>query len=377
MAELQIEVGQEVPVLLQIEDGATDQYPQAEIRDNGGNLITTLSLSHEANGCYTPLSPYTMPDEDFIKITYIVYSDSGHTTESDIYLRGIDVFHKIDSDDYKADVSALALEATAQDILADTDELQTNQGNWLTATGFATQNPPSQNLDDYKADVSGLAIEANVEGHVTDALNAYNPPTRAEATDDKNEILTEVGGNTTKLDAIQADLDNPDQYKADVSNLDVAVSTRSSHSVADIWSYATRTLTSFGSLVADIWAHVSRTLTAGTRDSEIDAIKAKTDNLKDAWNDPSVSEIDAELTSAHGGGSWMGGGDGTFYYVDGVITIDMIEDDLTVDIIEDELMVDIKETPVDDLTVDIIEDGVISEINEENISTNICEEKSC
>jgi len=49
------------------------------------------------------------------------------------------------------------------DTLADTNELQTNQGNWLTATGFATQNPPSQNLDDYKADVSLLALEATTQ----------------------------------------------------------------------------------------------------------------------------------------------------------------------------------------------------------------------
>ena len=32
----------------------------------------------------------------------------------------------------------------------------------------------------FKADVSALAIEANVEGHVTTALNAYDPPTKAE-----------------------------------------------------------------------------------------------------------------------------------------------------------------------------------------------------
>lgn len=46
-------------------------------------------------------------------------------------------------------------------VLADTNELQTNQGNWLTASGFATENPPSQNLDDYKANVSAVASEAN------------------------------------------------------------------------------------------------------------------------------------------------------------------------------------------------------------------------
>lgn len=59
--------------------------------------------------------------------------------------------------------------------------------------------------------------------------------------------------------------------------IDVAISTRSSHAAADVWSVATRTLTGFGTLIADIWGYVTRRLTAGTKDSEIDAIKAKTD----------------------------------------------------------------------------------------------------
>lgn len=36
-------------------------------------------------------------------------------------------------------------------ILTDTNELQTNQIDWTTASGFATENPPSQSLADYKA----------------------------------------------------------------------------------------------------------------------------------------------------------------------------------------------------------------------------------
>ena len=50
------------------------------------------------------------------------------------------------------------------------------------ATGFATENPPSQNLDDYKA--TGFSVPHEYD---------------------------------TQLANIQADLDNPDQYKADVS----------------------------------------------------------------------------------------------------------------------------------------------------------------
>jgi hypothetical protein len=66
--------------------------------------------------------------------------------------------------------------------------------------------------------------------------------------------------------------------------------------VADIWANSTRTLSSFGALVADVWSSVTRTLTAGTRDSQIDAIKAKTDNLP---SDPaSNTQVNTRLATS-------------------------------------------------------------------------------
>lgn len=58
--------------------------------------------------------------------------------------------------------------------------------------------------------------------------------------------------------------------KAGVERLDAAVTTRSSHSAADVWAVSTRTLSNFGSLVADVaaaaatavWAAGTRTLTS-------------------------------------------------------------------------------------------------------------------
>lgn len=85
-----------VPVLLQLNDGATDLRPQAEIRDNEYNLLTTLDLSHSASGLYVPGAAYTMPDETFICITYIVYTDVPHNNESAIYQRSFDVFLQVD-----------------------------------------------------------------------------------------------------------------------------------------------------------------------------------------------------------------------------------------------------------------------------------------
>jgi len=74
-------------------------------------------------------------------------------------------------------------------ILADTNELQTNQGNWATATGFNTVVP----------DVAGVAATPT---EVATALTNYDGPTRTEATADKDAIITQVNANETKIDAI-------------------------------------------------------------------------------------------------------------------------------------------------------------------------------
>lgn len=166
--------GETVPVVLQLIDGDTGQYPQAVVYDHTGTLLITLDLPHSTIGLYAPASQYFMPDKTFITVTYIVYSDSTHVTESDIYMRDVDVFYQVDPGDYKADVSA-------------------------------------------------LAIEANVEGHASDALSSYDPPTKAELDaaelnirgTDSDDLKT----ISDQIDIAQADLDNPDQYKANLSDV--------------------------------------------------------------------------------------------------------------------------------------------------------------
>jgi len=70
-------------------------------------------------------------------------------------------------------------------ILADTNELQTNQGNWLTATGFATVNPDNAGLSAIKAKTDQLTftkageVDANTKsvnsGTVTGDGSEINP----------------------------------------------------------------------------------------------------------------------------------------------------------------------------------------------------------
>lgn len=49
------------------------------------------------------------------------------------------------------------------------------------------------------------AWDAEVQSEVTDALNAYDPPTRTEATSDKDEILAAIATVDTNVDSILAD----------------------------------------------------------------------------------------------------------------------------------------------------------------------------
>jgi len=120
--------------------------------------------------------------------------------------------------------------ASIEDIVADTNELQTDWADGgrldllidaLLARLSATRAGYLDNLS-----AGAVALEATLTaikgaGWTTETLKAIKDA----------------------IDTAQADLDSPDQYKADLSNLDVAVSTRSSHSAADVWAVATRALT--------------------------------------------------------------------------------------------------------------------------------------
>ncbi len=145
--------------------------------------------------------------------------------------------------DYKADVSGLATSAAlatvgsnVDSILEDTNELQTNQGNWLTATGFSTHSAEDvwsvatrtltdkagftisgtkTTLDDLNDISSGDVLTA-----CGTALDTYDPPTATEMnarTLPSASYATAAALSThdgkldtvdTVVDGIQADLSN-------------------------------------------------------------------------------------------------------------------------------------------------------------------------
>jgi hypothetical protein len=94
---------------------------------------------------------------------------------------------------------AVALEATLTAIKG---------AGWTTETLKAIK----EYVDDIGAAGAGLSAipwnaswDAEVQSECDDALNAYDPPTRAELTTDTSSIITEVNANETKIDAVKVD----------------------------------------------------------------------------------------------------------------------------------------------------------------------------
>ena len=223
---VKLQVGEEIPIVLQIADGVSTLYPRAYIYDNDNNLLGNVNLEHKANGYYAPAngSEEIMPDEFFISIVFVVYTDSGHTTESTIYLRDLDIFYKVVPDDYKAVGFSIPGEydATLSGIQADLDNPDQYKAD---VSGLAQANEYDTVLSGIQSEVAGLNGEA-MRG--TDGAYTGTPPTVGEI---DTELTNNHGsgswlsGTTTsgeyddRLSTIQADLDNTDQYKADVSGL--------------------------------------------------------------------------------------------------------------------------------------------------------------
>ena len=164
--------------------------------------------------------------------------------------------------------------------------------NTLTASALAT--------DAVTEIQTGLATPTNITaGTITTVTNLTNAPTNGDFTatmkasinaeadtalTDYGALKPTVAGRTLDVTATGEaglDFDNtagsagdpwstalPGAYGTGTAgkiigdNVNATISSRSSHSAADVWASGTRTLTSFGTLVADIWANVTRTLTA-------------------------------------------------------------------------------------------------------------------
>lgn len=148
--------------------------------------------------------------------------------------------------DYKANVSGLATSAalaTVDDnvdsILADTNELQTNQGNWLTATGFSTHSAADVWSVTTRAltDKAGFTISGtkttldalndissgDVSTACGTALTSYDPPTATEMA----SAFTEIKGATwsSATDTLEHIRDKQSDIETDTQDLQTQIGT--------------------------------------------------------------------------------------------------------------------------------------------------------
>jgi len=152
------------------------------------------------------------------------------------------------------------------------------------------QDPGTDKIDGSHLDKAITALNdlstSDVKTQADQALADYDPPTRAEATSDKQAILDDhtlmkqktAGSYDRDTDSLEALRDRGDAAWALTASQVWQHTTRTLTSfgtlVSDIWNAGTRTLTSFGSLVSDIWSYATRTLTGGG-----DASQAKQDEI--------------------------------------------------------------------------------------------------
>ena len=148
--------------------------------------------------------------------------------------------------DYKADVSGLATSAAlaivdgnVDSILEDTNELQTNQGNWLTATGFSTHSAEdvwsvaTRALTDKAGfTISGTKTTLDALNDISSgdvltacgtALDTYDPPTAAEMA----SAFTEIKGATwsSATDTLEHIRDKQSDIETDTQDLQTQIGT--------------------------------------------------------------------------------------------------------------------------------------------------------
>lgn len=190
------------------ETALTINAADVKISKNGGAFASkndSNAASHDANGWYAVNLDATDTNTAGILTVYIHVSGA------------LPVWREY-----------VVVPANVYDSLFSTDKLQ------VDVTQVAGNSVSGVN--DFKADVSNLdvAVSTRSSHSAADVADAVWD----EAIADHTTVGT-FGAKNQKV----VPSETIDDYKADVSNLDVAVSTRSSHSAADVWSVGTRSLT--------------------------------------------------------------------------------------------------------------------------------------
>jgi len=193
--------------------------------------------------------------------------------------------------------------ASISAILADTNELQTNQGDWATATGFATVNPDNASITAIKTKTDQLVftvanqVDANAltGGGGDDAATIYNYFTGSNRQDTfKATGFNTVAPDNASVANILADTNELQQNQGDwLTATGFATVNPDNTSIALILADTNELQTN-----QNQWVTATGFNTVAPDNSSITAIKSKTDNF--VFTIP--NQVDANTLTLSGGG---------------------------------------------------------------------------
>ena len=186
-----VEQGEELGLVVQIEDGTSSGlYPRVIVTNDSGSTITGGTIDLTAAGTtgmyYNAGTALTMPNNAFVTATYIIYTDSSHTTESTTYMRAADVFMK--AGEVSADITKISGSSSAA------DKLEAN----VLLTLDASINDASPSTTSFVTTLTDTSTDAYVgrEVHMTSG-NAAGEISKISAYDGSTKTITLLPGMST------------------------------------------------------------------------------------------------------------------------------------------------------------------------------------
>ena len=376
-----------VELSCKLDDREDSLYPLAVIYKSDNSVVASYGLSSVASGVYTtrqwiPTTP------GYFKIDYNVYSDSSYTTLSEDYNSASELYFITNEYSYQSTLNAVKsqtdklqfdansyIKSNVQDkgVLNDPSVVDIDNqlssthgsGSWETGSGgstaaeiadavwdepisehttagsFGAKNQrvvPSESVDDYKADISNLALESTTQSikSQTDKMQ-FDVNNYLKVNVQDKGVLNDV--SVSEIDSqLTSSHGSGNWTTADISGLALETTVQSIKSQTDKLQFDTNNyvksnIQDKGVLndpsVVDIDNQLSSTHGSGSwesadvsglaLESSVQSIKSQTDKLqfdsndyikanvqdKGVLNDVSASEIDTQLSNSHGSGSWQ------------------------------------------------------------------------
>lgn len=280
----------------------TAGYPVVTVKDGTGQgeialtsgaidnvtLVATTTTNTDMRGTDSALlaSNYTAPLSAAAVNAEVdtALSDYDAPTRAELTSDINSVITEVNANETKLDT----IDSNVDAILVDTNELQTNQGNWLTATGFSTHSAADVWTATTRTLSSFGTLVADIWGHATRTLSAFaftvttDAASRTASQADVSSLALEATLTAMKGATFDGATDSLEALRNQGDAAWVTATGFSTHSAANVRTEMDSNSTQLAAIVAD------------TNELQTDDIPG----LIGALNDISPAEVNAEVDTA-------------------------------------------------------------------------------